>query len=83
VVPLPASAMDLLAKGDMAGFMAAFTNIAQFAEVGAGNMNWPKLLPAAEAAGADFFFVEQDDTYGRSPWDCLTDSRAYLRSIGY
>lgn len=83
VVPLPASAMDLLGKGDMAGFMNAFTNIAQFAEVGAGNMNWPALLPAAEAAGADYFFVEQDDTYGRDPFDCLADSRAYLATIGY
>lgn len=83
VVPLPPTAMELLAKGDMAGFYNVFVNIAQFAEVGAGNMNWPKLLPAAEAAGAEYFFVEQDDTYGRDPFDCLKDSREYLRSIGY
>jgi sugar phosphate isomerase/epimerase len=83
VIPLPPSAMDLLADGDMAGFMASFMNIAQFAEVGQGNMNWPKLLPAALDAGAEYFFVEQDDTYGRDPFDCLTDSRAYLKSIGY
>ena len=83
VVPLPPSAMELLEKGDMGAFMAAFTNIAQFAEVGSGNMNWPKLLPAALDAGAEYFFVEQDDTYGRDPYDCLTDSREYLRSIGY
>lgn len=83
VVPLAPESMDLIAQGKMAEFMAAFTNIAQFAEVGAGNMNWPAILPAAQAAGAEFFFVEQDDTYGRDPFDCLTDSRAYLRSIGY
>ena len=83
VVPLPPSTMDLLANGDMAGFMNAFTNIAQFAEVGSGNMNWPKLLPAALDAGAEYFFVEQDDTYGRDPYDCLKDSRNYLASIGY
>jgi len=83
VVPLPPTAMELLAKGDMAGFYNVFVNIAQFAEVGAGNMNWPKLFPAAEAAGAEYFFVEQDDTYGRDPFDCLKDSREYLRSIGY
>lgn len=83
VVPLPPSAMDLMASGDTAGFYQAFTSIAQFAEVGAGNMNWPALLPAADAAGADFFFVEQDDTYGRDPFDCLKDSREYLASIGY
>ncbi|MGM0385510.1 MAG: sugar phosphate isomerase/epimerase family protein [Actinomycetota bacterium] len=83
VVPLPPSAMELIEKGDMAGFYQAFTSIAQFAEVGSGNMNWPKLLPAALDAGAEYFFVEQDDTYGRDPYDCLADSREYLRSIGY
>ena len=83
VVPLSHEAMDLLSAGDMKGFMTAFTNIAQFAEVGQGNMNWPKLLPAAQAAGAEYFFVEQDDTYGRDPFDCLKESREYLKSIGY
>ena len=60
-----------------------FKDIVEFAEVGQGNMNWPALLPAAEKAGADFFFIEQDDTYGRDPFDCIADSRAYLASIGY
>lgn len=83
VIPLAPEAMDLISKGDMQGFMAAFTNTAQFAEVGQGNMNWPKLLPAAQAAGAEYFFVEQDDTYGRDPFDCLRESREYLASIGY
>lgn len=83
VVPLAPDAMDLLGKGQMQEFMAAFTNIAQFAEVGQGNMNWPALLPAAQDAGAEYFFVEQDEQYGRDPFDCLRDSREYLRSIGY
>lgn len=83
VVPLAPSAMDLLAEGDMAGFFQEFLSIAQFAEVGSGNMNWPALLPAAKDAGAEFFFVEQDETYGRDPFDCLKDSRDYLKSIGY
>ena len=46
-------------------------------------MNWPELLPAANAAGAEYFFIEQDDTYGRDPFDCIADSRAYLASLGY
>ncbi len=83
VVPLPPSAMDLIAQGKMAEFYQAFTSIAQFAEVGSGNMNWPAILPAANAAGAEFFFIEQDDTYGRDPFDCVADSRRYLASIGY
>ena len=83
VTPLPQEAVDKMTSGDIAGGFQAFLNIAQFAEVGQGNMNWPKLLPAAEAAGAEFFFIEQDDTYGRDPFDCIADSRAYLKSIGY
>lgn len=83
VVPLQPEAMELLAKGDMPAFMNVFLSLSQFAEVGQGNMNWPELLPAANAAGAEYFFVEQDDTYGRDPFDCLRDSREYLASIGY
>jgi len=83
VVPLPPSAMDLITEGKMAEFYSVFTSIAQFAEVGSGNMNWPAILPAANAAGAEYFFIEQDDTYGRDPFDCVADSRKYLASIGY
>ena len=83
VVPVSQDTVDKFAAGDFVGGFDGFLNIAQFAEVGQGNMNWPKLLPAAEAAGAEFFFIEQDDTYGRDPFDCIADSRAYLTSIGY
>lgn len=83
VVPVAPEAMELMAAGKREEFMAAFTNIAQFAEVGQGNMNWPELLPAAEAAGAEWFFIEQDETYGRDPFDCIRDSREYLKSIGW
>lgn len=83
VVPLAPEAMELMAQGKHEEFRAAFTNIAQFAEVGQGNMNWPELLPAAEAAGAEWLFIEQDDTYGRDPFDCIRESREYLKRIGY
>ena len=76
-------ALDKMASGDFAGGFQGFLNIAQFAEVGQGNMNWPALLPASLDAGAEFFFIEQDETYGRDPFDCIADSRAYLASIGY
>lgn len=83
VTPLPQRAVDLIMAGNMAEGFQAFLNIAQFAEVGQGNMNWPKLLPAAIDAGAEYFFIEQDETYGRDPFDCIADSRAYLKGIGY
>lgn len=83
VVPLPQEAVDMITAGNQSGGFAAFLNIAQFAEVGQGNMNWPKLLPAALEAGAEYFFIEQDELYGRDAFDCIADSREYLKSIGY
>ena len=83
VVPFPADALARRDETSQAEFYDVFTNLVQFAEVGQGNMNWPELLPAGEAAGAEFFFIEQDDTYGRDPVTCIAESRAYLKSIGY
>lgn len=80
---LPQEAIDLMSSGKVMEGYAMFVNIVEFAEVGQGNMNWPDLLPAALDAGAEYFFVEQDMTYGRDPLDCLRDSREYLASIGY
>lgn len=85
IAPLPAETYARFEAKEIEGkeFYDAFLGLAQFAEVGQGNMNWPELLPAAEAAGAEYFLIEQDDTYGRDPIDCIRESRGYLRSIGY
>jgi len=83
MAPVPEEAVVAREAGDHEAWARAFAQIIQFAEVGQGNMNWPELLPAAVAAGAEFFFIEQDDTYGRDPFDCLRDSREYLASIGW
>ena len=57
---------------------------AKFAPVGDGNLNWNKILPAFEKAGAKYAFVEQDDAenYG-DPFDCLIKSRKNLEKLGY
>ena len=83
VIPFPDDALARRNEMTQQEFYDVFTNLVQFAEVGQGNMNWPELLPAGEAAGAEYFFIEQDDTYGRDPVACIAESRAYLRSIGY
>ncbi len=83
VATLPPSGLALLEAGDFAGFMQAFTGLVQFAEVGAGTIDFAKVIPQAIASGAEYLLVEQDDLYGRDPWDCLADSRAHLRSLGY
>lgn len=45
--------------------------------VGRGNLNWRRIIPAAEAAGCEWFIVEQDQCR-RNPFDCLKDSFDYL-----
>ena len=83
VTSLPQEAVDLMTSGKIMEGYEKFVNIIEFAEVGQGNMNWPDLLPAAVEAGAEYFFIEQDMTYGRDPFDCIRDSREYLASIGW
>lgn len=85
ITPLAAEALDMLADpSQRAAFFRAFqADVVQYAEVGQGNMNWPAILPATQRTGASFLFVEQDDVYGRDPFDCLKESRDYLRSIGW
>ena len=75
--------LDAVTAGDVGAFGAAFTALVQFAEVGQGTLDWPAILEQAIEGGAQYLFVEQDDTYGRDPFDCIADSRAYLKSIGY
>ncbi|UOQ84992.1 sugar phosphate isomerase/epimerase family protein [Gracilibacillus salinarum] len=68
---------------DMSNFFHKFTNLIEFAEVGEGNLNMPEIIEASIEAGAQYFLIEQDDTYGRDPYDCLHDSAENLRKMGY
>lgn len=47
------------------------------APVGTGNLKWNEIVPAAENAGAQWFIVEQD-TCAKNPFDSLKDSFEYL-----
>ena len=80
---LPAEAFESLAGGDMAAFMAAFTGVVQFAEVGEGTLPWQPIIDQAIRSGAEYLLVEQDDTYGRDPFESLAISRAHLVDLGY
>ena len=53
---------------------------AVMAPVGEGNLDWPELLPALQAAGTEWFCVEQD-VCRRDPFDCLRSSFHYLREF--
>lgn len=64
-------------------FMAAFTGVVEFAEVGEGTLPIKECIEAGLAGGSEYFLIEQDDTYGRDPFDCLKTSRDNLIKLGY
>ncbi|HCC39988.1 MAG TPA: sugar phosphate isomerase, partial [Arthrobacter bacterium] len=79
---LPESSFGLLDSGDIAGFMTEFKNVVQFAEVGEGNLDFASIIPAAQAAGAEYLLVEQDELYGRTVWEALQTSYDNLIALG-
>ncbi|MDP0501866.1 MAG: sugar phosphate isomerase/epimerase [Verrucomicrobiota bacterium JB022] len=52
----------------------------EYAEVGAGNLNVPAIIEAAEASGCQWFVVEQDSCPG-NPFDSIAQSFAYLKTL--
>ena len=83
VATMPESSLGLLEAGDFPGFMAEFANLVQFAEVGQGTIDFGAVIPQALESGAEYLLVEQDQLYGRDPFDCLADSMAHVKSLGY
>lgn len=54
----------------------------RFAEVGEGNMNFPAILEACRETGVKWAPVEQDNCYGRNPFESLTISLNNLKKLG-
>ena len=61
-------------------FTVSATGERQFAEVGYGNLNIPEIIAAAEAAGCQWFIVEQDTCSG-DPFECIARSFDYLKGL--
>lgn len=80
---LPETAFGLLDTGDIMGFMDEFKNVVQFAEVGEGNLDFPSIIEHAQAAGAQYLLVEQDELYGRTVWEALATSHRNLTTMGF
>ena len=75
---------DMSGADGMAKFVSAFFDKpVRFAELGAGSLPLKACIEAGLAGGAEYFLIEQDDSYGRDPFDCLRDSRDHLISLGY
>jgi len=52
----------------------------QFAELGAGNLDFDPILKAASAGGCQSFIIEQDTTYGRDPFESVAESFQFLKA---
>ena len=80
---LPPSAFEFLQAGDRQAFMTAFEGVVQFAEVGEGNLDFKAIIDQSLTSGAKYLLIEQDNQYGRDPFDCLATSRDNLIALGY
>lgn len=68
---------------DPKAFMQAFTGTVEFAEVGEGSLPMKECIEAGLEGGSEYFLIEQDDTYGRDPFESLRISRDNLIALGY
>jgi sugar phosphate isomerase/epimerase len=59
---------------------AVVEGISRMSEVMEGNLNWQRIMAAAEEAGIEYAMVEQDECYGKDPFDCLGTSLYNLRN---
>jgi len=50
----------------------------RFAEIGAGNLNWPAIIDACKASGVEWVIVEQDNSYEKDAFDSLRESYEFL-----
>ena len=55
-------------------------NKVSYTEIGNGNLNWKKIIAAADAAGCQWYAVEQDTSPG-DPFDSLRQSFDYLKKL--
>ena len=51
------------------------------AEIGEGNLNWPRILEAAKEAGVEWYLIEQDICQ-RDPFESLAISLRNLKAMG-
>ncbi len=80
---MPVDAIEAMGRGDFAAFQTAFAGLVQFAEVGEGNLDFRAIVDESVSIGAEYLLVEQDELYGRTPFECLQTSRDNLVALGF
>lgn len=98
IIPKLAGSLDLLHLKDYkvypyaeaittekegAPIMEYFKDCVHFAEVGEGNLDMKAIIEEGIKAGSKYLIVEQDDTYGRDPYESLRISAENLKKMGY
>ena len=82
-LPVPEGGINVTDRAAIMEFMKMFTGNVEFAEVGEGTLDIPGCIEAGLESGAEFFLVEQDNTYGRDPLESLKISHDNLVKMGY
>ncbi|NLD88275.1 MAG: sugar phosphate isomerase/epimerase [Clostridiales bacterium] len=54
----------------------------RYAPIGEGNLNWDGIIAACERNNIKYILIEQDDCYGRDPFECLESSYKFLTGKG-
>lgn len=75
--------LELLKSDDFRAKFGAIRDVVQFAEVGEGTLDFKSIIDTSIDVGTKYFFIEQDDTYGRDIMDSLRISAENLRKLGY
>lgn len=70
-------------SGGVEGIMRSMSDVVEFAEICEGNLDIKAIIDLAEETGVEHIFIEQDNTYGRDPYESLEISANNLRSLGF
>ena len=54
----------------------------QFAPVGEGALDWKSILKVCRDNEVRSYAIEQDDCYGRDPFECVKSSYDFLKKCG-
>ncbi|MGI6577833.1 MAG: sugar phosphate isomerase/epimerase family protein [Eubacteriales bacterium] len=74
---------EILKESDIRKIFGALMDSVQFAEIGEGTLDFAAIIEAGLESGAEYFFIEQDDTYGRDVMESLKISAQNIRALGY
>lgn len=73
--------IDILHLKDMRIDKPGFGSSQKMAEIGNGNLDWPKIIEAAKKAGVKYYVVEQDRDFQYNCFDSVKQSADFLKQF--